>query len=72
LQKLYVLPLAGHYVEAVHHSYDINVFVVFSCHYGCVVALEKADAQSLTMERDSVKKVHTTQRSQPHKPRGYK
>jgi hypothetical protein len=29
LQKLYVLPLAGHYVEAVHHSYDMNVFVVF-------------------------------------------
>jgi hypothetical protein len=28
-------------------------------------ALEKPDAQSLTMERDSVKKVHTTQRSQP-------
>ena len=35
-------------------------------------ALEKTDAHSLTMERDSVKKVHTTQRSQPHKPREYK
>ena len=35
-------------------------------------ALEMADAQSLIMERDSVSKVHTTQRSQPHKPRGYK
>ena len=28
-------------------------------------------AQSLTMERDSVNKVHTTQCPQPHKPRGY-
>ena len=35
-------------------------------------ALEMADAQALTMERDSVNEVHTTQRSQPHKPRGYK
>jgi hypothetical protein len=35
-------------------------------------ALEMANAQALTMERDSVNKVHTTQRSQPHKPRGYK
>jgi hypothetical protein len=33
-------------------------------------ALEMADAQSLTMERDSVNKVHTTQCPQPHKPRG--
>jgi hypothetical protein len=31
-------------------------------------ALEMGDAQSLTMERDSVNKVHTTERSQPHKP----
>jgi hypothetical protein len=35
-------------------------------------ALEMVDAQALTMERDSVNKVHTTQRSQPLKPRGYK
>jgi len=35
-------------------------------------ALEMADAQALTMERDSVNKIHTTQRSQPHTPRGYK
>ena len=35
-------------------------------------ALEMDDAQSLTMERDSVNKVHTTERSRPHKPRGYK
>ena len=35
-------------------------------------ALEMADAQASTMEHDSVNKVHTTQRSQPHKPGGYK
>ena len=35
-------------------------------------APEMADVQALTMECDSVNKVHTTQRSQPHKTRGYK
>jgi hypothetical protein len=73
LPKLYFLPLAGHYNEILSQVIqncksnrlrrralkepDKTLDDLLTMGR----ALEKADVQSLTMERDSVKKVHTTQ-----------